>query len=207
MTDERSGVIRICGLALLLAGLTFLSGFAAPVQSPPISRTAANSCESKLNRLESFAAHRKSGQKQTTQFSEEEVNSYLALELKPKYHPSLKSLSVAFEEGKLQAVALIDFDRLGRTSTKMLPKLLGFMFSGVHTLTAKGQLISGNGKAYFRLEQARFDTTTLPKGLVEEIITAVGRKQNPPFDPLKPSELFYSIDRAEVHAGYILVYQ
>jgi len=57
------------------------------------------------------------------------------------------------------------------------------------------------------LHQARFDGTTLPKYLVEQIITAVGRKQNPPFDPLKPSELFYEIEKAEVHKGCVIVYQ
>jgi hypothetical protein len=196
-------------MARALAGLSLLSVFivlAAP-ESSPITKAAADRCKSKLNTLESFAAHRKPGQKQTTQFSADEVNSYLALELHPKYHPSLKNLTVAFEEESLQAVAAIDFDRLGVTSTKLLPKLIGFLFSGVHTLTARGRLLSGNGKASFRLEQARFDSTTLPKSLVEEIITAVGRKQNPPFDPLQPSELFYDIEKADVHAGYILVYQ
>jgi hypothetical protein len=101
----------------------------------------------------------------------------------------------------------VDFDRLGGTSTRFLPKLLGFMLSGVHTITTQGRLVSGNGKASFRLEQARFDNSTLPKALVEEIISAVGRKQNPPFDPLQPSQLFYGIQRIDVHTGYILVYQ
>ncbi len=135
------------------------------------------------------------------------MNSYFALILSSKYHPCLKMLSFKLEEDKLQAVAAIDFDRLGRTSGRLLPKLLSFMLSGVHTLTARGQLVSGNGKASFRLEEARFDNTTLPKALVEEIITAVGRKQNPPFDPLEPSELFYGIQKVDVHSGYIVVHQ
>ncbi len=186
----------------------FLS-WAAATESvrPGISRAAANQCASKLKSIEYFAAHHKSGQRQATQFTEAEVNSYLSLDLKSRYHPSLKDLVFKFEEDKLQAVAAIDFDRLGATSTKVLPKLLSFMLSGVHTLTARGQLVSGNGKAYFRLEQARFDTTTLPKALVEEIISAVGRKQNPPFDPLQPSSLFDNIEKVDVHAGFILVHQ
>jgi hypothetical protein len=185
-----------------------LPGAAGPesIQSG-ITQLSAGQCSSKLRSLEYFAAHRKAGQKQTTRFSQDEINSYLTLDLSSKYHPSLKRLTVKFEEDKLQGVASIDFDRLGATSTRLLPKLLSFMLSGVHTLTVYGQLVSGNGKAYFRLEQARFDNTTLPKALVEEIITAVGRKQNPPFDPMKPSQIFYSIDKVDVHSGYILVYQ
>ena len=185
-----------------------LPGAAGPESiQPGITQLSAVQCSSKLKSLEYFAAHRKAGQKQTTRFSQDEINSYLTLDLSSKYHPSLKSLSVKFEEDRLQGVASIDFDRLETTSTKLLPKLLSFMLSGVHTLTVRGQLVSGNGKAYFRLEQARFDNTNLPTAFVEEIITAVGRKQNPPFDPMKPSQLFYSIENVDVHSGYILVYQ
>jgi hypothetical protein len=179
----------------------------ASVPAETITKAAAARCNAKLKELEDFAAHRKAGQIKTTQFSQEEVNSYLALELSPKYHPCLKSLTFIFEEDRLQGVASIDFDRLGKTSSKVLPKLLSFMLSGVHRLTAIGKLVSGNGKASFRLEQARFDESTLPKALVEEIITAVGRKQNPPFDPLQPSELFDGIQKVDVHAGYLLVHQ
>jgi hypothetical protein len=172
-----------------------------------ITNAAAGRCDSKLQALESFAVHHKAGQKLATKFTEDEVNSYLALDLSAKFHPSLKSLTVTFEENRLQGVAAINFDRLGTTSGKVLPKLLNLLFSGVHTITARGQLISGNGKVNFLLEQARFDNSTLPKALVEDIITAVGRKQNPPFDPLKPSQLFYNIEKVDVHSGYILVYQ
>jgi hypothetical protein len=204
-------LVAFCISAFGIIGRPSGSGlaYAAAIESgqPALTREAANQCSEKLKNLEYFAAHRKTGQKQTTRFTENEVNSYLALDLRSKYHPSLKSLNVRFEEDKLQGVASIDFDRLGKTSTKLLPKLLSFMLSGVHTLTARGRLVSGNGKASFRLEQARFDTSTLPKFLVEEIITTVGRKQKPPFDPLQPSNLFDGIDKVDVHVGYILVHQ
>lgn len=191
-------------LLLLIWLLPLLCGFAQP---PIVSRAAADRCGTKLKTLENFAKQKKPGQQQTTRFSEEEVNSYLALDLKPKYHPSLKSLTVEFEQDRLQAVAEVDFDRLGATSAKLLPKLIGLMFSGTHTISAKGKVVSGGGKAHFRLEQAQFDGSTIPKPLVEEIITAVGRKQNPPFDPLQPTELFHDIQKVEVRPGYVLVYQ
>jgi len=198
-------------VALLIAGLSLFSGTLIPAEpetaAPAITRAAADKCDAKLKRLENYAAHQKTGKVQTTQFSEDEVNSYLALDLSSNYHPCLKSLTLKFEEDRLQGVVLIDFDKLGKASTRFFPKLLSFMLSGVHAITARGQLISGNGKASFRLEQATFDNTTLPKALVEDIITAVGRKQNPPFDPMQPSTLFYNIQKIDVHTGYVLVYQ
>jgi len=201
-------MIAACSrVAFFIAFLTLCCGLASPAASQ-ISRAAAERCAAKVKSLEDFDTQHKPGQKQTTRFTQEEVNSYFALVLSPKYHPSLKSVTFTFEENNLlQSIATIDFDKLGATSGKMLPKLLSFLLSGVHTLTARGQLVSGDGKARFRLDEARFDTTTLPRSLVEEIITAVGRKQNPPFDPLQPSELFYGIQKVDVHSGYILVYQ
>jgi hypothetical protein len=172
------------------------------------SKAAAERCDAKLNSLADFAAKRKSGQKQTTQFSQDEINSYLALNLSAHYSPCLKSLMVKLEEKNgLQAVASIDFDSLKSSSGKPLSKLIGLMFSGTHTLTAKGQLISKDGKANFKLDQARFDDTTLSRYLVEPIITAVGRKQNPPFDPLQPSTIFYEIEKMDIRSGFIIVYQ
>jgi hypothetical protein len=171
------------------------------------SQAAAERCARQLKSLEDFAASAKAGQKQTTRFSENEVNSYLALTLSVKYHPSLKRLVVSFEQQKLEAVAVLDFDRLRSGSAGVLPRIIGALFSGEHTLAARGQILSGNGKAHFELDQAKFDGSDLPNFLVEQIITAVGQKQKPPFDPLKPSQLPYKIQSVEVITGYVMVYQ
>jgi hypothetical protein len=171
------------------------------------SKTASERCNAKLKNLEDFAARHKAGQKQTMQFSQDEINSYLALDLRSKYHPCLKSLTITLEENLLQAAAIIDFDRLGKTSNKVMPKVFGFLFSGTHLLTAQGQFFNGNGSGSFRLDQASFDEQPLPNYLVEEIISAVGRKQKPSFDPLQPSKLLYEIEKVDIRSGYIIVYQ
>ncbi|MBN1571013.1 MAG: hypothetical protein JXA73_24465 [Acidobacteria bacterium] len=171
------------------------------------AESAAEQCRVKLKSVENFADRNKPGQTQSTRFEEDEINSFLALDLKPRYHACLKNLIVKFKDNSLQATVTIDFDRLGTTSTKLLPRLLGAMISGVHTVAADGKLQSGKGRANFVLDQARFDESTLPKFLVEEIISAVGRKQKPPFDPLRSSRMPYEIDRVEVHPGYIIVFQ
>jgi hypothetical protein len=199
MTFWLLGLFLSCGLAIAQTA-SDLSPFAA-------SKTAAERCSSKIKKLEDFSDKRKPDERLATRFSEEEIDSYLALDLSPKYHPSLKSLRVFFEENRLRAIATIDFDRLGETSTRFLSKLISLMLSGTHTISARGRLVSGNGSAYFDLEEAHFDGRTLPKSLVEEIITVVGQKQNPPFDPLRPSTLPYKIEKIDVHSGYIIVYQ
>jgi hypothetical protein len=196
--------------SLLLGGLVLLClcAFASGDTSAfTPSKAAAARCRSKLDRLKAFPEKREPGQTQTTNFPQNEFNSYLALDLSSQYHPCLKGLVVVFEENRLKATATIDIDRLGTGSQKLLPKLVSLMFSGVHTLAADGRLVAKDGKAHFELEQALFDGSALPKPLVEAIISAVGRKQNPPFDPLQPSEMPYEINKVDVKSGYIIVVQ
>src|SRR4030095_12148410 len=195
----------------MLTSITLLSFalMASPIRPPlpdskQISKAAAESCGVKLKRLEEFAAGSK---KKTIEFLENEINSYLALELSKNYHPSLKSLVIVVEESKLQGVASIDFDSLAMNSKTFLTKLMTKMFSGVHTLAVRGKLVTAEGKARFELEEARFDDSALPNFLVEEIISAVGRKQKPPFDPLQPSKLPYGIQSVELHPARAIVRQ
>ncbi len=177
-----------------------------PPPSPAISRAAAEGCATKVKRLEDFAAASTPKKKQDTEFTENEVNSYLALELSPKYHPSLKSLLMSFEESRIQGVALVDFDKLGMNA-KGLARLFARLLSGTHTLTMRGKLRTEAGKGSFVLEEARFDDTTLPNFLVEEIISAVGSRQKPPFDPMQPSQMPYRIKTVDVFPGRIVAHQ
>jgi hypothetical protein len=206
------------GIALLLCTFAFAPGLRAPFliagqsskESGGVSKAAAESCAVKVQRLEDYAAATipaSSVGKHATRLTEDELNSYLELDLRPEYHPSLKSLKVRLVEARLQGSASIDFDLVELKNTSLLTSLLRKMLAGVHSLVVLGGLLSGDGKACFRLDEARFDGISLPNLLVAEIITAVCRKQNPPFDPMKPSALPYRIQKVDLHARYIVVYQ
>ncbi|MBM3789614.1 MAG: hypothetical protein FJW35_04585 [Acidobacteria bacterium] len=193
-----AALLATAGLCLP-AGVIQTTGRIDPAQS--------KACDAKLTRLLEFAAQESGAQRRETTFTEDEVNSYLALELSSQYHPSLKSLTVSFEETGLNAVAIIDFDRLGLTSKEFVTQLLATMFTGLHRLSIRGALVAEDGLGYLKLEQARFDRLSLPNVLVEEIVTAVGRKQDPPFDPMQQSPMPYRIRRVEVRRGFIVVHQ
>ena len=180
---------------------------AASLNSPAISKAAAKNCAAKVKKLEEFSKRPSSGKSQITQFSEEEINSYLDLDLSSKFSPSVKSLVIRLEEDGLRGNAMIDFDRLEIKSTEIATQLFAFMLSGVHELMARGKFPVKNGKGNFQLEEAQYDGIRLPITLVKEIITIIGRKQKPPFDPMSPSEMIYRIQRIDLHQGYLIVYQ
>jgi len=174
------------------------------------AKREADSCDAKVRRLQAYIDNPippgKVGSQATT-LTENELNSYFDLVLRPQYHPSLKGIRFKLSESRLQSYAVLDFDRLELDSTQFLTGLIRKLLSGVHSLTILGGIVSGSGKASFRLEEASFDGVALPNLLVSEIISAVGRKQNPPFDPMQPSALPYGIQRVELHSGRLVVYQ
>lgn len=207
---QRSVTGKRYAVARLAIGLIFFCLSNSAFGETPgfiASETAAAKCRSKINKLMTFPEKRKPGQRQTTRFSQKEINSYLALDLSSQYHPCLKRLIFVFEENRLEATATIDIDRLGAASQGLLPKLVSLILAGIHTLAADGKLVAEEGKAYFKLEQALFDGTALPKPLIERIISIVGQRQNPPFDPLQSSEMPYEISKVDVKSGYIIVVQ
>jgi hypothetical protein len=205
---RKVALIPVLALCVLLTARD--RGSALPsddAPGPKISQKASDSCARKVKALDAWAARPNRRGRQTTRLSEEEINSYLALELKAKFHPCLTSLQFVLGEKHLSGAAGIDFDKLGMSASKTITKMLAHLFSGKHKLSVAGILITEGGKGNFQLEEARFDGSLLPNFMVSEIITAVGRKQRPPFDPLQPSQMPYAIEKVEVHRGYIVIYQ
>ncbi len=212
---RRAGTLRVSRIALCVPALLMAGLAASPlahsaletVTGQGISRAAADECAKKVKALESFSARTGNRGTQTTRISEAELNSFLAYELSPKYHASLKSLTVRLEPTRLQGVATVDFDQLGMSSKNSVTRMLASLLTGKHTLTAYGKLIADGGLASFQLERSLFDDTSLPNLLVEEIISTVGKRQKPPFDPMQPSKMPYDIRKVEMGQGFITVYQ
>jgi hypothetical protein len=174
---------------------------------PELSRVAADSCARKVKKLQDFSASTGNLGHQTTRISEVELNSFMAYQLSSKYHPSLKSLTVRFRPAQLQCVAELDFDQLGMSSKKSMTTMLASLFSGTHNLAVSGKLVADAGQAHFELERALFDDVSLPNLLVGEIISTVGKRQKPPFDPMQPTGMPYGIRKVDVGQSFIVIYQ
>jgi len=172
-----------------------------------ISKAASEQCARKFREIEEFDSKPNSQKEKTTQFSQDEINSFIALELRSNFSGSLKNLQIRFNEDNLQVDAVVDLDSFGAASARLSEKLLAAVMSGVHPLRATGSLHAKDGKAYFEFTEAYFDDHILPKFLVEEIISGVGRRQKPPFDPLQPFQIPYHIKSVDVKPGMIIIYQ
>lgn len=171
------------------------------------AEAATEECSRKLEAIEDFALESGPSIEKTTRFTEEEINACLAPDAESKYRSCIKNFRVSLREDLVEGVASVDFNCLKQASAEFLPGLIAGLFSGTHILTARGTITSADGEASLKLEEARFDGVALPGFLVEQAITAVCMRQDPPFDPLKSSALPYSIRKVKIHPGYLLVFQ
>src|SRR5688572_30156155 len=98
MLSRRNSWVIVAGVSLVFLSLNVLRVSGEAKLPKGVSKVAAESCGLKVKQLEEYAANPTPGKKKTTRFDEAEVNSYLALVLKEKYHPSLKSLLLTFQK-------------------------------------------------------------------------------------------------------------
>jgi hypothetical protein len=171
------------------------------------TETASGECSRKLAAIEDFAQEHEPSKEKTTRFTEEEINACLSPDAESQYKSCIKNFRVSLQENSVEGVASVDFNCLKQTSVEFLHEPISGLFSGTHVLTARGTIISADGEGSFELEEIRFDGVPLPGFLVEQAITAVCMRQDPPFDPLKSSALPYGIRKVIIHRGYLLVFQ
>lgn len=172
-----------------------------------ISTVAAMQCIQKMKEIEFFATQEKIDRVMSTRFTEEEINAYLSLDSNSGYQSCWKNMRMSFKDDLMEGIASVDFDCLKETSSAAFSAIILQLFSGIHVITARGTIVGGNGKGHIQLDQVRFDDSVLPKFLIQEVIASVCRKQDPPFNPMEPSQLPYNIKKITIHPGYIIVYQ
>jgi hypothetical protein len=134
----------------------------------PQSKVSANSAavatmERKLQRVEanSAAAH---PDQTPTEFTEEEVNSYLASG-KVQLPSGVQSVKFQGEPGVITANTRVDFDQLkaGRNSSN---PLLG-MFSGVHDVIVQAHAHGSGGQGIVNVDSVSLDGVEIPRFVLQ----------------------------------------
>ena len=189
--------ILLCSVAL----------YAAAWQQPVVSADAANTAAQKLERIQS--AENGPPTPFLTDFSEQEVNSYLYYEMAPEYPAGLEKIVIRLAPGRLQGTAEVDFDkaRAARRSgaRSSIPPMMEYLLRGRHTLAVEGTFSAIGGVGQFDLETVTLDGVAIPQSVVDVLIDSYIRPRHPNFDPERPFTLPYSIDRLQVLRGNVAV--
>jgi hypothetical protein len=163
-----------CLAALLCAGL------AAEGAEPRLTREDAARLLAKVDALERNARAARPAAL-VTRVTECEVNSYLAFDAKSQLPAGFADPRITIlPDLKLSGTAVIDLDAV-RTERQARSWLDPFSYLGGKVpVSVSGRLSSSNGSARFALERATVGGVTVPKVLVQQLVTFFTRAPGNP---------------------------
>jgi hypothetical protein len=173
-------------------------------------------CQGKLGRITSFANVPKAkattsaaADGQTTKLTDTELTSYLRYNLKEQVpvgivEPTLSALG----DGRVKGTAVVDLDAVRKQKQRGWTDPMAYM-SGQVPLTAAGMLITQNGVGRFQLESAQISGISVPKSLLQELLSYYSKTaENPAGISMDdPFELPARIKEIRVGQGEALVVQ
>ncbi len=171
--------LRLRSVALVGLSLAVLVPLGA---QPRVTKQDADRCQGKFGRITSFANPPKARaatngnaapSSQTTQLTDAELNSYLHFHLKDQVpagvvDPTLNALG----DGRVKGTATIDLDAVRKQKQRGWTDPMSYM-TGQLPLTASGLLITQNGVGRFQLEAATVSGISIPKSLLQELLSVL----------------------------------
>jgi hypothetical protein len=183
-----------------------------------LSKQDADRFQSKLGRITGFASQPQARASvngsalpasQTTQLTDTEVNAYLHFHLKDQVPAGVVDPSLtALGEGRVRGAAVIDLDAVRKQKQRAWTDPMGYM-TGKLPLTASGLLITQNGVGRFQLEAAEISGISIPRSLVQELLSYYSKTpENPSGISMDdPFELPARIKEIRVGKGEAMVVQ
>lgn len=138
--------------------------------------------------------------------TEAELNAYLAERLREESRKDVQALRARFREGSFASSLTLDMDEVEVKGDSLTLELFRTLLSGHATLEVEGRLVVENGKGTLILESTRINDITVPVSLVSFILSEVGKKQNPPFDPTDSFPMPYGIKAVKIEPGKATLY-
>ncbi len=166
-------MMRSAVVLVLAAGLTVV-----PVGAgQPLSRQDADRFQAKLGKIVLLGntASLNSTQLRSTPITDAEVNSYLRFSARDQIpvgilEPTLNALG----NGRVSGRAIVDLDAVRKQKQRGWLDPVAYL-SGRLPVGAAGRLITKDGKAQFQLESADISGVTVPKSVLQELLSYYSR--------------------------------
>ncbi len=186
---------------LALIAIAALSLGQTPSSRPTVSPDpAAERVEKMLDELEA-REQAQDKEKRTYILTEPDLNAFLAAKIKERPRKDVESMRVEMKDAIFTTFLKVDLDQVDIKGDSMTKSLLKALLRGKQTIEFDGRLKTDNGKGTYEVERATLNGMPLPPSLVNSILSAVGRQQDPPFDPMEPFDLPYGIKTVTVSPG------
>ncbi len=136
--------------------------------------------------------------------SEDELNAWVALQLREQRPPGLQELLVKLRpDDRLGALMTIDLDEAGVSGGS---SWLMSMLTGRQDVEFEGHLQSSEGRARYQIERVRINGYPVPVSLVESLLSRWGQGMEPPIDFREPFELPYQIQQIRIDTGVVTIH-
>jgi hypothetical protein len=170
----------------LAAGVATLALIGASVTvSARLTKQDADQFSAKLNRIVQTGNARaiktaKPVAAQTTQISDNELNAYFKFNAKEQIPVGIVDPTInALGDGRVGGRAVVDLDAVRKQKQRGWLDPLGYM-TGRLPITATGTLSTKEGVGQFNLEAAEISGVTIPKTVLQELLSYYSRtKDNP----------------------------
>jgi hypothetical protein len=197
-------------LVPVLLGACLVAGVSAQDQA---ARSAAASMQRKLIAIaaegERPPTARRSTPLRRTSFTDHEVNAFFKM-FGPTFMPAgVNDPQVAIDEGgRVRARAIVDLDTALKPKERSWLDPLAWL-SGKVEVTAMGTLRADAGKGLFALEQATLGGVSVPKSVLQELVSYYSRTPEQPkgLDLDQPFDLPSKIQSVETRRGLATVVQ
>ena len=197
-------IVRVLCTVALAAAAVQLSAQAN------LTKQDATRFAAKLAQIEkNGAVPRKAGAARSTQVTDAEVNAYLKFLAGSQVpvgivQPGLNGVG----NGRITGRAIVDLDAVRTQKKRTWTDPLGYLM-GQLPITAAGTLTTSNGVGRFQLESAEISGVTIPKSLVQELLSYYSRTPEKPqgINMDEPFELPAGIQEIRIGQGTAVIVQ
>jgi hypothetical protein len=162
-------------VACLLAG--------SAIADQRFTKQDADRCQTKLTRITGFAgggAKTQAPKTQSTALTDVEVNSYLRYSISDQIPVGIVDpVLSAMGEGRVSGRALVDLDAVRKQKQRGWLDPMSYL-TGRLPITASGRLSTKDGVGQFTLESAEISGVSVPKTLVQELLSYYSRSPERP---------------------------
>ena len=117
----------------------------------------------------------------------------------------MESMFLSLREGNFLIVIEVDVDELQLRGDDVTTGYLRLLLRGTQTLEIEGKLQAEDGLASYLVQEARLSGISLPAPWVNSLLSSLGKRNKPPFDPTEPFDMPYGIRSVTFHPGKVIM--
>ena len=176
-----------------------------------LSKTDAQKFQAKLTQIEANGAQprKPKAAPRSTQVSDAEVNAYLKYLAGDQVPVGIVDPTLhAAGNGRVTGRAVVDLDAVRTQKKRAWTDPLGYLM-GKLPVTAAGTLTTQNGQGRFQLESAEISGVTIPKSLLQELLSYYSKTPENPagINMDEPFELPSAIQEIRIGQGSAVIVQ